>query len=134
MYPEPVLFGGTPRQQALTLMWANIVDNEGMSAVAEVLRNLSPGFRDHALPGPLDCAQIPALIERGRQRCEQFFDRVNEQLAHQPWLAGEDYSYADISLLVTIDFAGWVDIDAVRTRPGLKRWYERVASRPAAKA
>lgn len=131
---EPALFGTAPRQQALTLMWANIVDSEGMSAVAEVLRNLSPGFRDHALPGPLDCAQIPALIERGRRRCEQFFDRVNQQLDHQPWLAGEDYSYADISLLVTTDFAGWVDIDAVRTRPALKRWYERVASRPAAKA
>ena len=134
MYPEPVLFGTTPRQQALTLMWTNIVDYEGLSAIAEVLRNLSPGFRDHALPGPLACAQIPALIERGRQRAEQFFDRVSQQLEHQPWLAGEDYSYADISLLVTTDFAGWVDIDPLQSRPALKRWYERVASRPAAKA
>lgn len=134
IHPEPVLFGATSRQQALTLMWANIVDNEGMSAVAEVLRNLSPGFRDHALPGPLACAQIPALIERGRQRSEQFFDRVNQQLEHQPWLAGADYSYADISLLVTTDFAGWVDIDPMQTRPPLKRWYERVASRPATQA
>jgi len=131
MHPEPALFGTTPRQQALTLMWANIVDNEGMSAIAEVLRNLSPGFRDHALPGPLACAQIPALVERGRRRAEQFFDRVNQQLEHQPWLAGADYSWADISLLVTTDFAGWVDIDPVSTRPSLKRWYERVAARPA---
>ena len=131
MHPEPALFGTTPRQQALTLMWANIVDNEGMSAVAEVLRNLSPGFRDHALPGPLACVQIPALVERGRQRAEQFFDRVSQQLEHQPWLAGADYSYADISLLVTMDFGGWVDIDPASTRPSLKRWYERVAARPA---
>ena len=131
MHPEPALFGTTPRQQALTLMWANIVDNEGMSAIAEVLRNLSPGFRDHALPGPLACAQIPALVERGRRRAEQFFDRVNQQLEHQPWLAGADYSWADISLLVTTDFAGWVDIDPASTRPSLKRWYERVAARPA---
>ncbi len=131
MHPEPALFGTTPRQQALTLMWANIVDNEGMSAIAEVLRNLSPGFRDHALPGPLACAQIPALVERGRRRAEQFFDRVNQQLEQQSWLAGADYSYADISLLVTTDFAGWVDIDPVSTRPSLKRWYERVAARPA---
>lgn len=134
MYPEPVLFGTTPRQQALVLMWANIVDHEGLSAVAEVLRNLSPGFRDHALPGPLACAQIPALVERGRRRSEQFFDRIDLQLRHQPWLAGEDYSFADISLLVTMDFAGWVDINPLQTRPALKRWYERVASRPAAQA
>lgn len=134
MYPEPVLFGTTPRQQALVLMWANIVDHEGLSAVAEVLRNLSPGFRDHALPGPLACAQIPALVERGRRRSEQFFDRIDLQLRHQPWLAGEGYSFADISLLVTTDFAGWVDINPLQTRPALKRWYERVASRPAAQA
>ena len=134
LYPQPALFGATPRQQALVLMWANIVDHEGMSAVAEVLRNLSPGFRDHALAGPLACAQIPALIERGRRRTEQFFDRIEQQLQHQPWLAGEHYSYADISLLVTTDFAGWVDIVPMQTRPALKRWHERVASRPAAQA
>lgn len=131
IHPEPVLFGATPRQQALVLMWAGIVDQEGMSAVAEVLRNWSPGFRDHALPGPLACVQIPSLIERGRQRCEQFFDRVEQQLRHQPWLAGEHYSYADISLLVTTDFAAWVDIVPMQTRPALKRWHERVAARPA---
>jgi glutathione S-transferase len=134
LHPQPVLFGATPRQQALTLMWANIVDHEGMSAVAEVLRNLSPGFRDHALAGPLACAQIPALIERGRRRTEQFFDRIEQQLQHQPWLAGEHYSYADISLLVTTDFAGWVDIVPMQTRPALRRWHERVAARPAVQA
>ena len=134
MHPEPVLFGATPREQALTLMWANIVDNEGLSAVAEVLRNLSPGFRDHALAGPLACAQIPALVERGRRRTERFFDRIEQQLQHQPWLAGGHYSYADISLLVTTDFAGWVDIVPMQSRPALRRWYERVASRPAVQA
>ncbi len=134
MHPEPVLFGATPREQALTLMWANIVDNEGLSAVAEVLRNLSPGFRDHALAGPLACAQSPALVERGRRRTERFFDRIEQQLQHQPWLAGGHYSYADISLLVTTDFAGWVDIVPMQSRPALRRWYERVASRPAVQA
>jgi glutathione S-transferase len=57
-------------------MWANIVENDGLFAIAEVLRNLSPGFRDHVLPGPVPYPQIPALIGRGRQRTEQFFDRV----------------------------------------------------------
>lgn len=133
-HPEPALFGSTPREQALTLMWTGIVDNEGFLAVAEVLRNLSPGFRDHAVPGALACAQIPALVERGRRRSERFFDRVEQQLRHQPWLAGEHYSFADISLLVTTDFAGWVDIDPVGSRPSLRRWYERIAARPAMQA
>lgn len=131
LHPEPRLFGATPRQEALTIMWSNIVDQEGMAAAAEVLRNLSPGFRDHPLPGPLALPQIPALVERGRRRTEHFFDRIERQLAVHEHLAGAGFSYADISLLVTVDFAGWVDIVPQATRPALARWYGRVAARVA---
>jgi glutathione S-transferase len=134
LHPEPHLFGGAPRQEALTLTWSNVVDHEGLAAAAEVLRNLSPGFRDHALPGPVAHAQIPALVERGRRRLEHFFDRMEQQLAGNHHLAGEAYSYADISLLVTVDFAAWVEVVPMRTRPALRRWYERVATRPSAAA
>lgn len=132
LHPEPVLFGGSPLKEAATLMWNNIVEQEGGLAIAEVLRNLSPGFRDHALPGPVAYPQLPALVARGRQRTEQFFDRVESQLRHNQFLAGGEFSFADISLLVTADFAGWVDINPMRTRPALDRWYRRVAARPGA--
>jgi len=134
LHPEPPLFGSGARQEALTLMWANIVENDGLLAVAEVLRNLSPGFRNHVLPGPHPYPQIPALVDRGRQRTVQFFDRVEQQLLHQQYLAGGDFSFADISLLVTADFAGWVDINPMHTRPALERWYRQVAARPGAQA
>ena len=134
LHPDPVLLGGSPRQEALTLMWTNIVENDGLPAVAEVLRNLSPGFKDHVLPGPVAYTQIPQLIERGRQRTGQFFDRIEQQLLQHPYLAGGEFSFADISLLVTADFAGWVDIDPMQSRPSLRRWYERVAARPSANA
>ncbi len=134
LQPEPRLFGSTPRQEALTLMWTNIVENEGLPAVAEVLRNLSPGFRDHVFPGPVAYPQIPALVERGRQRTEQFFDRVEQQLEHQQYLAGGEFSFADISLFVTAEFAGWVDIQPTTKRPALQRWNERVAARPSVSA
>lgn len=134
LQPEPRLFGATPRQEALVLMWSNIVDHDGLAAVAEILRNLSPGFRDHALAGPVPHAQIPALVERGRRRAGQFFDRVEQQLAAGEYLAGGDFSYADISLLVTVDFAAWVDLVPQATRPALARWYARVAGRASAGA
>lgn len=134
LQPEPALFGGNPRQEALTLMWANIVENDGLFAIAEVLRNLSPGFRDHVLPGPVPYPQIPALVARGSRRTEQFFDRVEQQLLKNQHLAGGGFSFADISLLVAVDFAGWVEISPAQGRPALKRWYERVAARPSAGA
>jgi glutathione S-transferase len=134
LHPEPRLFGATPRQEALVLMWTGIVEHEGLEAAAEALRNLSPGFRDHALPGPAPYPQLPALAERGRRRIEQFFDRVEKQLQRNEYLAGGDYSFADVSLLAAVDFAAWVEIRPGAARPALSRWHGRVAGRPSAGA
>ena len=134
LHPEPPLFGTTPLERAQVLMWSNIVEHEGLHAVAEVLRNWSPGFRDRALPGPASLEQIPALVERGRTRCSQFFDRIEQQLGHCKYLATDQFSIADIDLLTTVDFAGWVDIDPTAGRPKLRDWYRDVASRPSATA
>ncbi len=133
-FPEPALLGATPTEQALVLMWNNIVENEGLPAIAETLRNLSPGFRDHVFPGPVSYAQMPALVERGQRRILQFMDRVEQRLGTSHYLAGESYTLADISLLATVDFAGWVDIDGRQGRPALADWHARVASRPSAAA
>lgn len=134
LHPEPPLFGTTPLQEARVLMWANIVENDGFIAVEEALRNVSPGFRDHVLPGPVPYPQIPALVERGLRRAEQFFDRVEQQLRKNEYLAGSDFSFADISLLAIADFATWVEIDPSRGRPAVARWYARVAGRTSARA
>jgi glutathione S-transferase len=134
LHPEPRLFGTTPRQEALVLMWTGIVEHEGLEAAAEALRNLSPGFRDHALPGPVPYPQLPALAERGRRRIAQFFDRVEKQLQRNEYLAGGDYSFADASLLAAVDFAAWVESRPGATHPALRRWHGRVAGRPSAGA
>jgi glutathione S-transferase len=87
---------------------------------------------DHVLGRSLPAD--PALVARGGQRTEQFFDRVEQQLLKNQHLAGGGFSFADISLLVAVDFAGWVEISPAQGRPALKRWYERVAARPSAGA
>jgi len=134
LHPEPPLFGSDALEQARVLMWNNVVENEGIAAVAEVLRNWSPGFRGRALPGPVDLEQIPDLAERGRKRCGMFFDRIEQQLSHHNFLASNRFSVADITLLVTADFAGWVEIDPAKDRPRLSDWYRSVAARSSATA
>lgn len=134
LYPEPPLFGTDAQSEALILMWNNICETEGYPAVADILRNLSPGFRQRALPGPADFEQIPALIERGRRRAQQFFDRAEMQLSICQFLAGNACSVADITLLTIIDFAAWVDLDAVAERPALATWHQKMTGRPSAGA
>lgn len=134
LHPEPPLFGTDARSGALIWMWNNICETEGYPALAEILRNLSPGFRHRAFPGPADIEQMPALIERGQNRARQFFDRIEIQLSNSEFLAGNSFSVADITLLTIIDFATWVDLDATAERPALAAWHQNMAARPSAGA
>lgn len=134
LHPEPRMMGQTASDQAAVLMWNNIIEHQGMSAIAEVLRNWSPGFRDRAFPGEVNYPQMPELIERGRQRMEQFFDRMETQLQGRQYVATEDYTLADISLLAMTDFATWVKVNPLRTRPMLKQWHTAASARPSAAA
>ncbi len=133
-YPKPTLFGSSALDESLVLMWNSICEHEGLRAAAESLRNLSPGFRDHALPGPRPVPQIPELVQRGVIRMEQFFDRIETRLLDVRYLAGAEFSCADISLFVTVDFAKWVDYDACQNRPRLAAWYADISARPSARA
>ena len=129
--PDICLFGSGATTEALVLMWNNISENEGMPAVVEVLRNLSPGFKHRVFPGPLDIEQIPELVKRGQGRAEQFFNRIEGRLATNEYLAGHSFSVADITLLTVIEFATWVDLDATASRPAIERWYQQVSRRPS---
>jgi glutathione S-transferase len=132
--PEPPLMGTGARERALVTLWQRRVEREGFLAVADALRNSSPGFKGRALPGADDYEQIPALVERGRARVGKFFQMLDDQLAQSEFVAGARYSVADITALVSIDFARWIKLAVPDACSHLRRWYETVSSRPSAKA
>lgn len=134
MQPDPPLFGKTPLEQALVEMWSRRAEFEGLLAVADALRNSAPAFKNRALPGADDFAQIPALVERGQRRTKRFFDVLEERLAHSTFLAGDFFSVADITAFVTVDFAGWIKLTLPETHINARRWYETVRARPSASA
>jgi glutathione S-transferase len=134
LHPEPALMGNSATEKALVLNWNNIVEQNGMISIAETLRNWSPGFRNRVFPGTKDYPQMPELVDRGRKRTEQFFDQMENRLQQAPHLAGDNFSLADITLLAITDFAGWVEIKPLPTRPALSRWYEIVSARPSTSA
>lgn len=126
LYPQRPLFGQTPQQQAEVLGWDHSIFNEGVASVAEILRNHSEAFKDHALPGSLGLAQIPALIERGQKRVAAFFDKLEAQLAGRDFLLGDSFTLADIDAFVVVDFAGWVKLTIPEHCQQLASWYQRV--------
>lgn len=132
--PEPALMGRTAEERAVVTEWQRRAERDGFYAVMEAFRNASPGLKGRALPGPDNYEQIPALAERGRARVLRFFERMDTRLADRSFVCGDRYSIADITTLVTIDFAGWVKLKVPDACSQLKGWYERVAARPSAKA
>jgi len=134
LHPEPALFGSGPKGQALVEMWHRRVELEGMMAAAEAVRNSVPFFAGRALPGPVDLPQIPALAERGMKRIDYFYGMLDERLADSEFLAGGEYSVADIAALVACDFAKIVKKRVGDGTPNLKRWYDAVSARPSAAA
>jgi glutathione S-transferase len=132
LYPEPNLMGGDALEQALVLMWNDILTLEGYLAIQEVLRNESEVFAGRPLPGTVTYAQIPELAERGRRRCEVFFDRLEAELAQRDHLVSDRFTYADIVAYVYTGFAErGLGASPVETRPHLKAWYRRIGERPA---
>ena len=128
-YPEPVLMGRDALEQAMVSMWNSKIEQNGIAALAETMRNRTKGMRDRALPGPLNLAQIPELVERGRRRAQAFLDRLDGQLGDNDFIAGHQFTMADITGYVMVQFAGWSKIEILDSQMNLRRWYDTVSKR-----
>ena len=65
---------------------------------------------DHCLAGPGRLEQIPYLAKRGFARIGHFMEDFDGRLSESNYVAGDNYSVADITAFVTVGFAGWVKV------------------------
>ncbi|MGF6779226.1 glutathione S-transferase family protein [Paraburkholderia sp. GAS334] len=134
-YPSAPLLGTNSKTKALVAMWERRAELDGFAPVMEGVRNAIAGLKGRALSGPHAYEQIPELVERSRQRVANFFEDFNERLATVPFVAGDEFSAADITTLVTVDFsANALKMSIPETHSAFRQWYDRVSSRPAAGA
>ena len=131
VYPEPALLGRNAIEQAMVTMWNSKIEQNGLAALAEAFRNRAKGMRDRALPGPVNLAQIPELAERGRKRTLAFFDRLDTQLGGNAYVAGNEFTLADITAFVMVEFAGWSKLEIGDSQANLRRWFDTVSNRPS---
>jgi len=132
--PEPRLMGRNAEEKAIITAWQRQMERDGFYAVMEAFRNATPGLKNRALPGPDNYEQIPALAERGRIRLQRFFARLDQRLAQSAFVAGANFSIADITAFISIDFARWVKMTPPEEYRHLRSWYDAIAARPSAKA
>jgi glutathione S-transferase len=131
-FPDRPLLGTEAVSKALIAMWERRVELEGFAAVMEGVRNAAARLQDRAIAGPHNYEQIPGLIARSRRRVANFYADFEARLAHGPFVAGDAFSAADITMIVTVDFATRAfDMPIPAGRGALLRWYEDVAARPS---
>jgi len=131
-HPPLPLHGSSAKGKALVTMWERRAELEGFASVMEAVRNASPGLKGRAIAGPHDYEQIPALVDRSRQRISNFYVDLNHRLTEVPFVGGQHFSVADITAVVTVDFATKAGKQPIPEElTALRRWYDGVAARPS---
>ena len=127
LHSEPPLFGTSPKEQALIEMWCRRVEMILMPPVGAVWVHTHKFTA--ALPG--------RNAEWGEANRPRVFDAMryfDKSLEGREFLASDSYSIADILLLTTVDFTGFIGIPMPEDLTHLQAWHARVSARPSAAA
>jgi glutathione S-transferase len=133
-FPQTPLLGVTPKDKGLVVMWERFAELEGFAAVMEGVRNKVARLKGRAIAGPHGYEQIPGLVDRSILRVMNFLADLNERLEQVSFVAGSQFSAADITALVSIDFAKSLDITVPEGYRALTRWKDAVSVRPSISA
>src|SRR3546814_15409977 len=74
--------------------------------------------------------KIPSAIDRYRNECRRLFAVLDTRLADVEWLAGAEYSIADIANWCWVRTYKWSGV-SIEGLPHLRRWLDAIKERPA---
>ncbi len=135
LHPEPSLFGRDPVERATIDMWNRRVELDGFMPALHATRNDIPLFAGRVVPGTrTDLAQLPAMVERGKEMLDIFLGRLEPQLADNEFIAGANVSIADITCFFVINMANRFEMDIAGRYPNIHRWHAAFSARPSAEA
>ncbi len=123
LHPAPALFGETPLAQALVEMWSRRVEFGLYTAVQAVFRHGHPGMAASENP------QVPQWADVNRPRTQEALAMLERRLGESAFLAGPDFTVADITAGVTVDFLRAARITLPEEHVHLRRWHEDLRAR-----
>jgi glutathione S-transferase len=126
--PDPPLFGRGALSSALIEMWNRRVELHLFLPVATVFQHLHPAMKIMIDP------QVAEWGEANKPRVFDFLRFLDGELQNRPFVAGADYSVADITALVAVDFMRVSKLAVPEDLVHVRRWHETVSARPSAKA
>ena len=128
LQPEPALFGRAPLGRASVEMWNRRMVMGLFNAVTHAFRHLHP---------KMSHLEVPQVAEWGaanKAKALEWLAFLNDRLGESQFVAGTDYSIADITALVAVDFTKPARVDIPPGLDNLARWRAEVSARPSAAA
>jgi glutathione S-transferase len=128
LQPQPPLFGRDPKEIAIVEMWQRRVELHLLSQVSHIFRNLHPAMAQMEVP------QVPAWAEANKPRVQEFLQLLDGELGKRRYIAGDNYTVADITGLVAIDFMKPAKLSVPDSMANVRRWHAEISTRPSASA
>lgn len=127
LHPEPCLMGEQPLDQARIEMWNRMMEMEVFLPMGMAFRHTHPAM------GALE-DQVNEFGEKQREVANKRLKRLNKDLADREYIAGADFSIADITAYSAIRFFRVADFRIAEDWTNLQRWYDTVSERKGAAA
>jgi glutathione S-transferase len=132
---NPVLTGKSPKEKAVVHMMQKRAESELIDAVGIYFHHATPGLGPalQAYKSP-EWAGRKEWGERSRDKAVAGMRYFDEVLAKQPYVAGEFFSMADITVWAGLLFAGFANISVPDECTALLNWRRTVDERSSVKS
>jgi glutathione S-transferase len=124
----PVLTGRTPREKGMIHMMSKRAELELLDAISVYFHHATPGL------GPdVEIYQNAEWGFRQRDKAVRGMNYFDGVLRQQPFVAGQAFSMADITVIGGLIFSGIVELSVPAECEALRAWYARMQKRPSVK-
>jgi glutathione S-transferase len=129
LHPEPNLMGRGFEEHAFIEMADRRIELYLLMGIAMCIRHTHPGL------APLEQPQFPEFGRSQGQKMRDVARWLDGELAHQPYVAGERFTVADITAFCALEFARGLmkfvpgDEGMAHLQAYLDRWQDRSSAR-----
>lgn len=125
LYPEPNLMGNTAIERAFIEMHDRQVEFHIFFPIANWIRHSHPGLANLEIP------QCPDWAVSSEATLRKNVVIIDAELGKKPFIAGDDFTIADITLYCALNFARLGKLKAWEEHANIANWREKIISRPA---
>jgi glutathione S-transferase len=127
LHPQPPLFGADAKRRAVVEMWNRRMEFNILQPIADTFRQRHDFFKGRI-------RQLPEYAEVQRLNAEDGLAWLDRELGAHRFIAGDQFSIADITAVVAIDFGRVSRIAIKPDQTNLARWHTEVSARPSSTA